>query len=438
MPPPTCSRIGFVASTILLASAFAVHGAEPREIPDGLAAGPVIFRPWFGLAYEYNSNVFYLPPSQSQGSDFRTRLVPGVGMNVPFRNSTFDVDVRANYDSYRDTELDRKLSLFADLRLDLAFASTDHLGIDLSAARALAETTNLDRGGEFFFRAQPYDQRTVGIGMSRKEFGRRGYVLQVVPQALTYDPNVVDGLDQSRFYSDYRGYTVGLEYREPITLRHWFTAAFQADRYDYFCRDRELYPDTCGVGRSYRGESGDILWLGVSGILAKDQPYSAKVGWASFRYRHDFQPDYLAVKSDFESDYEGIVVALNGTIRIARPLQLILAVSQRPWSSIDDQNNYFLQRAAVVSLVWTARGSDTYGAGFSAATASYPLPSFDAIHRRDDTVRAELYANVRLRDLLRLRLSLSRQKRDSNVQTPEFDYDGTIFSVGLALGWGDR
>lgn len=441
---PLRSHFGFVATTILLAAFSGLDAAELRERPAGMAAGPLIFRPYLLFGYDYNTNVFYLPENVSQGGDWERRLAPGVAMNLPFRNSTFDVNLQARHDSYRETELDRKLSLFADLRLDLAFASSDHLELTVAGARGIAETTNLDRGGEFFFRGQPYDQRNIGVALARREFGKRGYVVQVQPSAITYDPNVVNDLDQSRFYQDYRGYSAGIEYREPVSPVHWFTAALQADRFDYYCRDREAYPDTCAVGRSYRGESGDLLWLGVSGVLSNDQPYSARLGWASFRYRHDLLQDYLDEKEDFESDYRGLVGSINASFRVARPLQLIVVASQRPWSSIDDKNNYFLQRLGVLVVNLSARKTDSYGASLSLSRVTYPLPSFGVDHRRDDTIRAELYANVTLRDLVKLRLSISRQRRDSNVVAdpdlgyPELDYDGKIYSVGLVFGWDDR
>jgi len=368
------------------------------------------------LSLAEDSNVFYT--SRSTGRPVRDRLFrfdPTVRATWPFRNSTLDLRYQASRLDYGTVRLERNWSQQLVAEVSLLFSSWDRLSASASRTKGVSETVLFDPGGEALFEGAPYDFDVQKVELKREVYGRRGYRFAAARSSLSFSP----GARVSFF--DYEGLDVNLDVREPISSRFWVTSAYLGRRYDHF----RVSGSSLGP-RFFRREESDHVLTGFQGLVRERSPFEVLVGRAVARFPGRGRSEFRGLV------YDGrLQLALGGGAAVG------VSVSRKVWPSFFGENDYYVSESLGGRFERQAPGRLLVGIAGTAWRNRYPRPvtfsGADSVLRRDRTWSVEAYATFLLRESYGLRLSVRHEDRQSSYEPA--DYEKTVVSGGIALGW---
>ncbi len=411
--PRPWTLLGAIASIVLLSLGGRVVASE---VPEGLPAGPWVLSPALEANYGWDSNLFYTSSVAGPVSDTVLTAAPSLIASLPFRNSLSRLGYKAVWTRYGSTTLDRELvqDLGADLTLN--FSTLDRLGIRAHETQGVA-FNQVDQGGATVFRGDPYDYSTQSIEGAREEYGHRGYKVRLTREVLNFPPETTVG------YFEFSGYNGYFEYREPLSRILWLVGSYEGRRYDNFLANDKAYS-----GNPYRTERSDLLWIGLHGLVAPKDIFSLRLGWGDFRF-----------PGGPGAGFRGVVVDGLLQVHAGPSTRLEFTATRRPWPAFFFSDNYYItERLGLkVEHTWPRQsrvGLETSAERFLFESLPVPEAALPAgFARKDNGLRALLYANLMVSRQFGFRVSVERSNRDSNYVFAA--YRRTAYFGGIILGW---
>jgi hypothetical protein len=406
---------------VLALSLAAAPGADSRaqDMPaEGIPVGPWLVSPLVAAQWGYDSNPFYSRESSGAVSEASQRYSLGLAAALPFRSSALRVGYRRDLLRFQRTVLTADTVDDVDAELDLRFASSDRVGLKTAWTEGVADTLRFDPGGETVFRGAPYRLREISATAARDVAGARGYEVRWTRRDLVFPRE-----DVTIDYFEYRGWDLDAGYRVPFGRTISGTVSYGGRRYQHFCNTVEPSGAACPpLGTPFREESGDSILVGLRGAVSERSPYSVRAGWLDLGYRGSIEKGYRGPVGD-----ASIRVGLSANAWVEANL------TRQAYSSFFLNNNYFTYAAvqAKVGANFSDRWEIAVGGLYS--RSRYGVPDAEGRVRRDDTFRAEAYANLFLPRRFGLRFTVTDDRRDSTIDG--FGFDRRTFFVGAFFGW---
>lgn len=387
---------------------------------EGVPAGPWILTPLVAAQFGYDSNPFYASSDAGATGERNSRFSLGLGAALPFRQSGLNLGVRRDRLRYEKTQLNEDTVDELEGELGLRFASSDTVALRTSWTRGIADTLRFDPGGETVFRGDPYRYREVSAAASREADRRWGYFARLTRRDLMFPDDDV-GVD----YFEYRGWDLEGEYRQPIRGTMSATLSYAGRRFEHYCNTVAPSGEPCpGVGEPFRDERGDAGYVGVRGTFAAKSPFWVRLGWLDLRYG-----------GAITKGYSGPVGEANVRVAVGSGAFVEGILVRQVYSSFYENNNYFRYDSAQgrFGVNWANRWEVAVALLYARTRYDTPSSGLPAAPRRDDTLRAEAYANLFLPRRFGIRFTVTDERRDSNVVG--LDFDRRTFLVGAFFGW---
>ena len=410
---------GALATAALCVALAPSRAASP---PEGLEAGPWVLAPYLLASFTTDDNIFRRPTEEDQ--EEISEAVASLTAYLPFRSSMLTLEYEADYFNYSNNDFSRDVeqAFTFDLKFNLAGGSV--LRVSDEYTSGFSDVQQFDAGGERVFDGEPFDLNRFVFEMSRAIPHRKGYLLRVRHRKFEF----VSGNDVPFF--DYEGVDVSGEYRQPIAGSRWLTLTGLSRRLDHF----DVVADAVS-NEPFRKEVFDELQLGFRGLAAGEDPYFVRLGWGQFEYT-----DIVAAVGP-QKPFSGLVGSFEYRLRISGTLDMVFAGQRRPLPSNFD--TYYLINEFTVDLERKWQQYTRVGIKMLYSANSYgdllrnrdgtPLADCSDFIRKDDRYRVEGYARWSVGDLMALRVSASRQSRNSNCDISE--YEANILSANVEFGW---
>lgn len=424
-------RVGSRAALLLCALAAAVVSPPPGRaqergnVPEGIRLGPWILTPRLFQGVELQDNVFRRPEGAQSDQVRRTTL--GIGGTLPVRNSFFELEYEADRYGYKKFQFSRDWSQEGRAAWRMNFASGDRLLLSERHLAGITDTLAVDEGGELIFQGQPYDQNVLEAELSRTVPRRQGYLIRV----SRIDLNWTEPEDDRQVpYFDYRGFDTRYEYLHPFPPANWLVVYSDMRRFDHY-RPRGYLDPVTGLpawelGDAFRREESGSVQLGFRGVLGREQPFTARVGWGSFRYTG---------REPTNEDFRGVVGMVQWTVRAGARTRVELRVNRRPLPS--SFSTYYIVnelrvRAAREWLRYSRGGIELlysrnrYGEVVSGTGCAGVL-------RADDRWSVQAFTDWLVSSRFGFRVAAAHYERSSNCAGAS--YSANSLTAGLTLGW---
>ena len=400
---------------LVLATAGLSH-AQTRE--DGIFAGPWVLTPAFAAGIVTDSNVFRVPFEGEQFGDQIFAATVGLGATMPFRGNLLALNYEATKLDYNKFNFDRDLAQAGGVGLLLNLGVKDKVNLSGRYIQGITDVRDIDPGGEFTFTGQPYDKYVWDVTFQRNIPGRRGYEVGITGSALNFVNRT-----QVNFF-DYRGNTAGFEYREPVNPHWWAIAAVTIRDYDHYLTSEP-------PGTVFRREESKLYEIGVRGLTGHRQPFVLTVGYG----------DYQFPGSD-ASDFQGLVGRFRWRLPVGSATWIQLGAGRRARPSFFGDQSHFVSDEILMVAERSFRQHSSVGLDVLLGRNQYPDPEpvldpstgeETMIKRSDKRFAMDLYFDFKLNRLFGFRVSLTKERRDSNIF--RFNYDAFTTFAGVTLGW---
>jgi hypothetical protein len=443
-----------------------VDAGTKQDAPEGLPVGRVVFAPWFENEVLGDDNLFRrrdsqdvnVPPlggvfpgtgdidSDGNGvfdppvvSDVETTVSAGVTMYIPFRMSNLQFEYEGNASFYRKSTVENADSHRGLLLLDLN--SSTHHSFVLEGSHLLGITQRLRADDD------PTDVELIeGVPLVRKNWAFEW--AREVPQRPSwktrlewvdqrYEPDLGDSL-----WVDYTGWTGRAEYGQPIYRRGYLSATYSGRRQDQF-KTRSLFP----TDNLLRSESYDAIQVGFRGLIGRNQPVYAALGYGKL----DYEKPAPALPLD---SFRGLVGNVTWRLPVGSASQLSVSAGRQPTASLAFDTYYVnnimrvrfdrpaFQASRYGAVTLFAKGR--YGAPFTALLVDPTrtvLPCSETvlgdIIRRDTRKQIEGFWEWFIQPRMALRMTAGHYRRDTNCDNGIGSYVSNSVGMTFRVGWFD-
>jgi len=275
----------------------------------------------------------------------------------------------------------------------------------------ISDVRQFDPGGEATFRGEPYNRYVWKVGVQRRVPGRRGYDVTYTGAAL----NFVNRDDVNFF--DYRGGIALLAYREPVSARWWLVGEITIRDFDHYKTDDP-------PGQVFRREESQLYEVGFRGLAGKRQPVVAVLGYGDYQF-----------PGSGSSGFQGLVGSFRWSLPIGAATSVRIGADRQARPSFFANQSHFVATQILTVFERRFRRYSSVGFDMLLGRNEYgdPEPSYDDIVREDRRWAADLYFDFKLTRIFGFRVSLTKERRNSNI--PRFDYDAFVTFSGITLGW---
>jgi hypothetical protein len=384
-------------------------GAQQRE--DGIFVGPWLLVPGFATGLATDSNVFRLPIEGEETGDQILAASATLTAVLPFRNSVLTMDYTATHLQYNKFQFDRDLAQQGGFDLQFNFSTGDTVETSGAFTLGITDVRQFDPGGEVTFRGEPYNRYVWEAAVMRRVPGRRGYEVRLQAIALNFTNRT-----NVNFF-DYRGGVGFLAYREPVSSRWWLVG-------EVTIRDFDHYRTTDPVGEVFRREESRLYEIGFRGLAGKRQPLVATLGYGDYQF-----------PGSTSSGFQGLVGQFRWSMPIGAATSVRIGADRRARPSFFASQSHFVADQIVAVFERRFRKYSSIGLDVLIGRNEYgdPEPTFDDVVRKDRRWATDLYFDFKLTRVFGFRVSLTKERRSSNI--PRFDYDAFLTFTGITLGW---
>jgi hypothetical protein len=414
-----CSRLYRAAVVALLVATAPVALSQTyRPTPEGLPAGRWFLAPYAFVGVEADDNIFRRPEESGQVEpDQIVRTTLGLLATLPVRNNGLSIEYTADRFAYQNNPLPRDWTqdFRADWLMDLS--SGDRVRVAGRYNLGLTNVQTVDPGGELTFNGNPFTLARVDFEVGREIRRRPGYEVRVSRIELRWDYEPGD--PELRFF-DYDGWDATAEYRQPTAAIDWMTVYVGARRFDnYLPFERELGP--------YRREESESLQVGARGMLGREQPFLARIGYGRFRY---------SGRIPSLSTFRGLVGDVQWRLRVGGRSHVGLRLNRRPLPSVY-QTYYIVSELRVrVDREWLQYSRAGIDLLVGLNKYGDPIPAFDNCGggvRKDKRLEAEAFMDWLFHRKIGFRVGVGHYERSSNC--PLSNFTANAVTTGLTLGW---
>jgi len=408
-------RVGssLVAFIVCCGLAASVH-AQPSPggsgtSTSGIPVGPFLFRPSFGVGWEWRDNLFYgTTGTPTSGSVFHGDA--DLALVLPLSRLTVELDYRPNYQNYENYELSRKWSHNVALRGSFAFPIGLTLKLGYNYQKASTNVREVDPGGEIAWSDDPFTRNSMTADASYWLTNRDGLSVRGSWNDLTYaNP------ERAAFYNNRRS-SFGAGWLHQVSPNAVLRIGYDHGRFE---PEQTL---------SARGYMSDTVSVSLNGKLGSGFSSDLEVGWKKL--------DFNLLPEDPElKNTSGWVVSGGLGYTLAHGGQLNFTAG-RDWnpSNYSSALGYRSDRLGLVYRLDLVRigfdvggnvGRNVYG-GF---------PDDPSTGRRDQLLLLHAGLNFGIREGLSSRVEYRYQDRTSNAGFA-YTVNSVLVSLGLSLGEG--
>jgi hypothetical protein len=440
----------------LLSAAMALAGTN-EETPDAIPAGPFFFAPWFNTEVLADDNIFRRSEAQNPAGDVATTVRAGVTASIPIRMSNLDVGYEGSTFFYRDasftdTETHTGFAIF-----DLNFSSSNTLRIEESYTNGFTELQRVidaDPGGvgnvssiEIIRQGVPYTSNEWAVEWQRYATRRPAWRARIERSDLRYKPQELPPTDAVAGLAvpwlDREGWNVEYEYQQPIYRRGRLVGLYEARREDQFEPgptsnwSDPAVPDS-GVPDSVplRREEYDGLSVGFRGLIGRNQPLIARIGYGKLAFR-DIQGS-----GEKPSDFEGIVGNINWRLPLGGLSNMSVSLNRRPLSSIF--NTYYIINEVRARFDRRFKDFSQWGVNLLASSNRYgdlvettannlATVTCTDIVRHDRGQQFEGFWEWIVQPRMSVRLTGTHNRRNSNCE--KVSYRSNALGMTFKVGW---
>lgn len=403
----------------------AVQAQTRRETPDGMAVGRWFLSPYLFEGVELDDNVFLSSTDPESDQILRTTL--GLEALLPVRRSALTFEYTADRFDYQENQFSREWAQEGAARWRMDFASGDRLSLTERYSLGISDTRAVDEGGELVFQGQAYNLNRWGVELSRSTPKRPGYLISFRRSDLNWEEPEDD--EQIPFF-DYRGFDSAVEYRHPVPPVNWLIAYASVRRFNHYeprgAEDPVTGESIWEPGVPFREEESESVQIGMRGVLGREQPFFARVGWGRFAYTGEQASN---------KDFNGLVGQAQWQLRAGSRSRVEMLLNRRPLPSSFPTYyivNEFRVRADREWLMYSRVGVDLR---LSRNRYGEPVPGTgcgDRI-RRDSRLSLEVFMDWLVLRRFGFRLAGAHYDRDSNC--PGASYSDNTLTAGMTLGW---
>ena len=440
----------------LLSAAGVLAGTE-EDIPDGMPAGPFFFAPWLNTEVLADDNIFRRAETQGPTADVATTVRAGVTASIPIRMSNLEIGYEGSTFFYRDADFVDTETHTGFAVFDLNFSSSNTLRLEETYTNGFTELQRVidaDPGGvgnvsstEIIRQGVPYSSNVWAVEWQRYATRRPAWRARIERSELQYRPqdlppsNVVGG--DVVPWLDREGWKVEYEYQQPIYRRGQLVGLYEARREDQFepgptSNWDPAVPDSVPLRR----EEYDGLFVGFRGLIGRNQPLIARVGYGKLAFR-DIQGS-----AELPSDFEGIVGNINWRLPLGGLSNMSVSANRRPLSSIF--NTYYIINEMRVRFDRRFREVSQWGVNLLASSNRYgdivettannvltvnclALDEDTDIIRHDRAQQVEGFWEWIVQPRMAVRLTGTHNRRNSNCDQVSYRSNGV--GMTFKVGW---